>query len=211
MPAIKHIVSAAIIILVIAAGVYFFLHHSGSTASMTCATQHTKIIAFGDSLVAGYGATKGNDFPSLLSTALGVPVQNEGRSGDTTEQALGRMQDVIAAKPDVVIVLLGGNDALQRVPATTTKQNLSNIIEQLQLAHVRIVLVGVLGGFPSDPYAPMFKELASQYKVAYVPNILSGLIGNNAYMSDEVHPNDAGYAKVAAKIAPAVESACAKQ
>ncbi|MDB5265852.1 MAG: GDSL-like Lipase/Acylhydrolase family protein [Parcubacteria group bacterium] len=151
---------------------------------------------------------QGNDFPSLLSKTLGVPVSNFGVSGDTTADALARINNVISAKPDVVIVLLGGNDALQKVPLATTKQDLSTIIDTFQKANIQVVLVGVLGGIPTDPYAPMFLSLAQQYKVVSVSNILSGLIGNSNLMSDEVHPNDAGYVKVAARIAPAVEKAC---
>lgn len=179
---------------------------------MSCASNNLKIAAFGDSLVAGYGATQGNDFPSLLSKTIGVPVQNFGVSGNTTADALARISDVTDAHPDVVIVLLGGNDALQRIPATVTQKNLSTIISTLQAAHIRVVLVGVPGGFLSDPYAPMFQSLARTFTpISYVPNILSGLLGNSKYMSDEVHPNDAGYAKVAARIAPAVESACVQK
>lgn len=179
---------------------------------MACSSKNLKVAAFGDSLVAGYGASQGHDFPSLLSQTLGVPVQNFGESGDTTAEALARINTVIEAKPDVVIVLLGGNDALQKIPQTITQQNLSYIVSTLRSANIRVVLVGVLGGFPNDPYALMFQQIEKQYtNIEYVPNILSGLIGNNSLMSDEVHPNDAGYVKVAAKIAPAVEAACAQK
>jgi acyl-CoA thioesterase-1 len=155
------------------------------------------------------GATPGHDFPTLLSAQLGVTVTNLGHSGDTTADALARIDQGLQAKPDVVILLLGGNDVLQRVPQTTTQQNLGTIIDTFQKADTKVVLVGVMGGFPSDPYASMYRDLAKTYKVPLVPNILSGLFGNQSLMRDEVHPNDAGYAKVAAKIAPAVEAACA--
>ncbi len=199
-----------VLIVAVIASVYLFSDKTTPATARSCAQQNQKIVAFGDSLVAGYGSTQGNDFPSLLSKLLGVPVMNLGRSGDTTAQALDRLGEVTDEKPTIAIVLLGGNDALQKIPMATTKRNLSEIIDTLQKANVHVVLVGVLGGFPSDPYAPMFQELAKQYRVPFVSNILSGIIGTNSLLSDEVHPNDAGYAKVAARIAPAVERACAQ-
>jgi len=108
-------------------------------------------------------------------------------------------------------VLLGGNDALQRVPVATTKQNLEAIIERLQKANIRVVLAAVPGGFASDPYKPMFEDLAKIHSVKLVPNILSGIITNKSLMSDQVHPNDSGYAKVATKLVPAIESVCAQK
>lgn len=206
----KHIVSTAVILLLIGGGTYFFLLAPKKAVSndMACLSRHMKIAAFGDSLVEGYGATGGNDFPTLLGAKLGVPIANFGHSGDTTASAFARIDSVIDAKPDVVIVLLGGNDALQRVPLATTKENLSMIIEKFQQANIKVVLVGVMGGIGSDPYKGMFEGLAKTYRIALVPNVLSGIFGDRTYMSDQVHPNDAGYAKVAAKILPAVQGAC---
>jgi acyl-CoA thioesterase-1 len=105
---------AAILVLLVAAGAYFFFRmQTSSTSPTACADAHLNVAAFGDSLVEGYGATAGHDFPSLLSTTLGVPVQNFGRSGDTTSDALARIDSVVSAQPDVVIVLLGGNYAAE--------------------------------------------------------------------------------------------------
>src|SRR5688500_11781318 len=78
------------------------------------------IVAFGDSLVVGVGAAPGNDFVSLLSARIDEPIINLGRSGDTTEKALARISEVINEKPALVIVLLGGNDYLRKVPIDQT-------------------------------------------------------------------------------------------
>src|SRR5262245_33920455 len=84
----------------------------------------TGIIAFGDSLTAGYGAAAGEDYPSRLSSMIGTPVANAGVSGDTTESALARIDaDVLARNPRIVIVGLGGNDFLQNVPISVTEAN----------------------------------------------------------------------------------------
>lgn len=165
------------------------------------------IIFFGDSLVEGVGATSGNDLPSQLSRIIGQPVLNVGRSGDTTASALERLgNDVLSKNPRMVIILLGGNDFLTQVPADETFRNLGTMIDRIQQKKTAVVLLGVRGGLPDDSYAPRFKELAKTKKVAYVPNVLSGIIGHVNLMSDAVHPNDEGYAKMAEKIAPAVRS-----
>lgn len=169
------------------------------------------ILAFGDSLVAGAGATTKGGFVSLLSRDLGIPIQNYGRSGDTTASAKERVASVVAQKPDVVIVLLGGNDALRRTPVATTQQNLDEMLATLRAGGAEIVLLGVLGGLPfKDPYPAMFKELAAKHDAAYLPNVLSGLIGKQELMSDSIHPNEAGHTRIAERVLPVLQEACAK-
>src|SRR3989344_2237176 len=92
----------------------------------------TDIIAFGDSLVAGVGASPGRDFVSLLSQKIGQPIISLGVSGDTTASALARVGELDAYRPKVVIVLFGGNDYLQRVPPAQTFDNLTEIVENVQ-------------------------------------------------------------------------------
>jgi acyl-CoA thioesterase-1 len=198
------------ILIAIGAGAYFLFGSKTPGEAFSCANLPTKpvIAAFGDSLVAGYGAPEQQGFIGPLSTQLGITIINNGESGDTTAEALQRLPDVLREKPDIVIVLLGGNDALQQIPVATTKANLTIIITTLQQNNIRVVLVGVLGGIVSDPFKPMFENLASTYSVAYVPNVLNGLIGNNNLMFDEVHPNAAGYDLVAKKVYPAVNQVC---
>ena len=190
-------------------GLALALYMNRETPS-TCASLPAKpsVIAFGDSLVAGYGAPSGADFVSKLSSSTGIPIRNMGRNGDTSASGLARIQDVLDAKPDIVIVLLGGNDALKRTSPAETERDIAAILDALAAAGIRPILVGVIGGFPTDPYAPMFKRLAERYDAAYVPNILAGLIGNNEFMSDAIHPNSDGYTRIAARIQPPLERAC---
>lgn len=168
-----------------------------------------RIIAFGDSLVAGYGAPEGEDAFSQLAGLLGTPIENLGRSGDTSGRALLRIEEVLERKPDIVIVLLGGNDALQKLPVSETEKNLGAILERIQDAGAKPVLVGVIGGFPQDTYAPMFERLAKEHGVPLVPNVLSGLLGREEFMSDAIHPNAAGYARIAKRLLPVLRDACA--
>ena len=199
----------ALVALIVVAG--FVVYTQKGTPSVSCAsmTPQPTIAAFGDSLIRGYGADTQGGFVTMLSQKTGVPIANFGRDGDTTAGALERIDSVLAAHPSIVLVLLGGNDALQKVPQAETQNNLSQIISRLQASGAKVVLLGILGNYPfADPYAPMFASLASAYKTPYVPNVLSGLIGNQDLMSDTVHPNEMGYQKIADRVYPMLEQAC---
>src|SRR5687768_6811544 len=93
----------------------------------------SSVIAFGDSLTSGYGASAGEDYPSRLSAMSGVPIVNAGRSGDTTESALARIEDdVLSGNPRIVIVGLGGNDFLSGMAVQSTEENLRTIVRRIQ-------------------------------------------------------------------------------
>jgi acyl-CoA thioesterase-1 len=196
-----------IVLLIIAAciaGIYYFFR----TPTQDVANTHSQgqaIIAFGDSLTAGVGATEGNDYVTVLSQKLGVPVINLGVSGDTTKSALNRVSDVFTLNPKIVIILLGGNDAIQKVPKEETFSNLKTIIEAFQNNGSMTVLVGIQGGLFTDKYQSDFYDLAKETKSLYIPSILSGIIGKDDYMSDPIHPNDRGYAIIAERIYQALK------
>jgi acyl-CoA thioesterase-1 len=166
-------------------------------------TSGERIIAFGDSLVAGRGATPGKDFVSQLARRLGTPIENAGRSGDTTASALARLdQDVLSRKPRVVIVLLGGNDFLRRVPTADTFRNLSAIVQRIRNRGAAVVLVGVSVGLLSDSYGDEYEQLARRASAGLVPDVLDGILGRGDRMSDAIHPNDEGYRMIAERIEP---------
>lgn len=157
------------------------------------------IVAFGDSLVEGIGSSKSGGFVTLLSEDLDVPIKNLGLSGDTTKAALARIGDVTARPPALTIVLLGGNDYLQRIPPVETIGNVEKIIQEIQAVGSAVVLVGLGSGVE-------FEDLAERYKCAYVPDVLSGIYGNAALMSDSLHPNDEGYRLMVERIKPVVDN-----
>ncbi len=163
------------------------------------------IVAFGDSLVQGIGASEGKDLFSQVAKLTGKRIINKGISGNTTSDGLNRIDDVLELKPGLVIVVLGGNDYLRQVPKEETFSNLRKIVTALQREGAVVIIAGVRGGIVSDHYEPEFEAVAEEYKTGYVPNILKGLIGREQYMSDAIHPNDAGYAIIAARIAPLIE------
>ena len=158
-------------------------------------------VAFGDSLTAGYGASEGGGYPAELSKRLGVPIQNLGEPGATSADGLKRITDVEALNPRVVLLCFGGNDVLQSLPRAQMFSNIGTMIDRLQARGSFVVLIGIRG--PSvigDANAKGFKALAREKEVKHVPNILDGILSQPSLMSDYVHPNDAGYAKIAERL-----------
>jgi len=162
----------------------------------------TTIVAFGDSLVEGVGSSAGNDFVSVLERELGEPIVNLGVRGDTTTDALLRLDQVLSEDPKIVMVLLGGNDYLQQIPKAETFANLNQIVTTIHDSGAVVILLGVRGGLLRDEYQGDYQDLAQSLDTAYVPNVLDGLFGNSSLMSDAVHPNDAGYQIIADKVEP---------
>ncbi len=161
------------------------------------------IIAFGNSLVEGIGASQGNDFVSILSRQLGLDIINAGRSGDTTISAFRRIeQDVLSKEPRVVMVLLGGNDALRRISVEETFQNLGTMIDKIHEKGAGVLLIGIRGGIFSGEYKKEFRKLAREKEVSYVSDVLDGIFGHPKLMFDPIHPNDTGYALMAGRIEP---------
>jgi acyl-CoA thioesterase-1 len=195
---------SSVIAIVLAGFAVFWLSRSGDPRAAR-PTAGQGIIAFGDSLVEGRGATPGHDFVSVLSRRLGVPIINAGRSGDTAESALSRLdRAVLARDPRVVIVLLGGNDFLRRVPKEKTFGHLATIVERIRQRGAAVVLVGVTVGLLSDTYGPEYEGLARRTSAGLVPDILGDIIGHADRMSDSIHPNDQGHQMIADRLEPAL-------
>ena len=193
-------ISFFFILTIVSVSAYLFL--SGEPQVLNHPSKGTGVVAFGDSLVYGQGSTSGNDFVSLLSKELGLPIKNFGVSGDTTSLALIRIDEVLKEKPKVVMVLLGGNDYLRKIPKEETFKNLSEIVKKFQNTGAVVVVLGVRGGILRDSYEEDFKNFAKEHKTAYVSNVLDGLFGNGQFMFDSIHPNDKGYAVIASRVLP---------
>ncbi len=191
-----------IISILIICGVAFLLYYIFKKPAQNKApsTTGTTIVAFGDSLVSGVGSTKEHDFPFLLSTMVGEPIENMGVPGRTTTGGLEAIDEVFEKDPKIVIVLLGGNDFLRKVPIEETFKNLDEIVVRLKERGITVILLGVRGGLLSDPFKKEFETIRDTRDVYYVPDVLSGLLTNTHYMSDPIHPNDEGYQKIAQKV-----------
>jgi acyl-CoA thioesterase-1 len=174
-----------------------------------------KIAVLGDSLAAGYGVTPEQAFPARLEALLKargrkVTILNQGVSGDTTAGGLDRIDWMLADKPDIVLVELGGNDALRGLDPATTEKNLAAIVEKLQAAHVTVWLAGMmaprnLGSDYVTAFDGLYKRIADKYKVPLYPFILDGVAQDPALnQADGLHPNPKGAQIVADRLLPFV-------
>jgi len=163
------------------------------------------IICFGDSVTFGYGANPGEDYPTALAKLVKLPVLNAGISGDTTTEALKRLDtDVLDKNPRLVIVEFCGNDFLKKVPRDTTVNNLAEIITRIQAKGAMVALVDISAGMFFQEYRRAFKKLAHQKKAIFIPAVLSKIITNPSMKSDFLHPNGRGYKIVANRIHQAI-------
>lgn len=186
--------------------IFFFFLRDNKNQSLQKRTMSGPVVAFGDSLIYGIGAESSDNFISKLSYAVGQPIINLGIPGNTTADGVLRLNTLISLNPSIVIVLLGGNDYLKRVPVQETFSNLDTIVSELKKREIVVVLLGIQGGVLSDPFDKEFKNLAKKYNIDYIPNVLSGIIGNSKLMSDAVHPNADGYQKIFEKVYPTLKS-----
>lgn len=179
------------------------------------------ILAFGDSLYAGYRLDPNDSYPAQLEAALnaaGVPARviNGGVSGDTTAAALQRLAftlDNQPKKPALVMVGLGGNDMLRGLPPAQTRANMEAIVTGIEARHIPVLLTGMLAGHNLGPdyaqaFNPIWPQLAREHHAALVPFFLQPVIGNNALLLDDhIHPNRAGVAAIVKATEPAVAAA----
>ena len=164
------------------------------------------IVCFGDSLTLGHGATPEESYPAVLGRLLGREILNRGRDGETSESALERLDsDVLGAAPSVVIITLGGNDMLRRLPIEDTVRSLRKIFERILAARAMVVFLPVDPPFVSGERMGKVKDLCRELGVLYVDSVMGGMWGNRRLMSDEIHPNAAGYRVMAERVRDALE------
>jgi acyl-CoA thioesterase I len=157
-------------------------------------------VAFGDSLTEGFGASEGNSYPAVLGRKLGEKIQNLGKSGETTADGLNRLEEVAALKPRVVLLCFGGNDSLNQASRAQTFMNLARMIDRFHREGTFVVLIGIRSASLKDFNEEHFAKLAREKQVLYVPDMLRGLAFKPVYMSDAIHPNDAGYQKIVERL-----------
>ena len=167
------------------------------------------IVAFGDSLTAGYGVEAGKSYPDDLQRLIDgagyrYHVVNLGVSGDTTTDGIQRLQDVLATKPAIVFLEFGGNDGLRGLPVSTTRVNLIQMVEALQKAGIQILLAGMTlprnyGADYIRSFEQVYLDVAGQFHLARIPFLLEGVGGHpDLVQSDGIHPTAEGCRIVAA-------------
>ena len=183
--------------------------------------EERRILAFGDSLFAGYGLAEDEGYPEKLQAALrargiDAAVTDAGVSGDTTaagRQRIGFVLDTLEAKPDLALVELGGNDLLRGLSPTEARANLAAILEELRKRDIPAVLFGMRAPPNAGPeyqaeFDAMYPALAEEYGVRLVPFFLEAVYDKPALIQqDRVHPTAEGIdALVAATVDEVIEA-----
>jgi acyl-CoA thioesterase I len=192
----------------IAVCVSFLLAACDRAPTLPRLTQQDVIVAFGDSLTHGTGASDDTAYPAVLASLTGRTVINAGVPGDTTTTALQRLPEVLDEyKPRLVLLCLGGNDMLTKQPAVATENNLRLLVQAIRASGASVVLIGVpepklFGGAP-DFYA----RVAEDMQLPLEQDIFNDVLRDNHLKSDPIHANAAGYRKVAERLAEFLKEA----
>lgn len=172
------------------------------------------LVAFGDSLTAGFGVDRQYSYPAYLQSLLNAKgyeyrVVNAGISGDTTAGGLTRIANIVAMKPAIVVLELGGNDGLRGLTLKQTRENLTTAIETLQSAGAKVVLAGITlprnyGPDYIGDFEEIYKDLAAKYNLPFLPFLLEGVALNakaeNLMQADGIHARPAGNKIVAENV-----------
>lgn len=178
----------------------YFLNSNNNWRIVNSRPTGKTIVAFGDSLTAGYRVSENENYPAQLSRLINEPIINMGISGETTAQALNRINAVLTKKPKIVLITLGGNDLRNKIPANKAFANLKQIVDILHNQGVLVIILGIDIPFYSKDYADDYISFAKENGCLLVPNILDGLIGHRNLMVDSIHPNAKGYKIIADNI-----------
>ena len=167
----------------------------------------SRVLALGDSLTAPHGVKPGEDWPTLLVQKTGWFVINAGVSGDTSAGALSRLPALLDEhQPQLVLVSLGGNDMLRKVPQAQTVANLGSMLDLVKTRGAKAVLLAtpkpsIAGAvFNNLSAADFYAEVAKDKKVPLIKDALPEVLSDSALKSDQLHPNAAGHALLGEKI-----------
>ena len=185
------------------------------------AAEPVRILAYGDSLTAGYGLAEQDTLPTRLADALnkmGRPVTmiNGGVSGDTSADGVSRLDWALADKPQIMILALGANDMLRGLDPKTTRANLEAIIQKAKAADVEIVLAGMLsppnlGAEYKAAFDAIYPDLAKAHNLLFMPFLLQDVAqDSDLNQADGIHPNGNGVAIIVRNLLPYVTQAIDK-
>ncbi|MBU2968866.1 arylesterase [Pseudoalteromonas sp. C2R02] len=182
-------------------GLLIFILIGCSEVPLNQLTSDSKILAFGDSLTSGKGVANQYNYPSVLANLSGLTVINGGISGETTAQGLKRFENtLIEHQPDLILLLEGGNDFLRNKSLALTQSNLAKMIEIAQSYNIQLILLAVPTKSLFLSPADFYQDLAKKYDVVLIEDIVTDLLKNNEYKSDQIHFNQLGYQKLAQHI-----------
>lgn len=159
------------------------------------------ILAFGDSLTYGTGAEKGESYPAVLANKLNRSVINKGIPGEITALGLKRLPAILDKyRPQLLILCHGANDILRKQDLHMAADNLGQMIQLAQDRNIDVILVGVpeFGLFLNT--ASFYQDVADEYQLVFINNVLSEILSDASLKADPVHPNKFGYQLLAERI-----------
>lgn len=201
------------VLAVLAAAVLLF----GAGSPTARAAEPVTILAFGDSLISGYGLPETDGFPAQLQRALAAAgvaarVANAGVAGDTSAGGLARLDWALGDGPDLVILELGANDGLRGLDPAGTERNLDAMLALLAAKKIPVLFAGMraprnLGADYAAQFDALYPRLAGKHRVRFDPFFLEGVATNPALnQADGIHPNAAGVAKIVERLLPTLRA-----
>lgn len=167
------------------------------------------VVAFGDSLIEGIGAKQSYGFISRLDDELGVTIHNAGVRRMRTDTALPLLEEsVLSFEPKLVIISLGGNDAIRDIPIEQTRDNFFSIIQSITNTGSHVMLLGVHSSLLEEDYGPIYDELKLFFQddITIVEDFYDPVHLKPKYLFDPLHPNDEGHALLAAELKPELQT-----
>lgn len=186
--------------------------------AMAQAQQQVRVVVFGDSLTSGYQLQPDESFTARLDRKIkevgfsNVEVVNMSVTGETTAEGAARLNSLVLAHPDVVVLELGTNDAMRGIQTNLIQKNLTDIVEKLKELNAYIVLVGTkaptnVGLGYAQQLDEVYRHLATFYRLPYYPDVLEGVRGHqNLSMADGLHPNPQGVDVMVSRLYPYIDT-----
>lgn len=174
---------------------------TGKSTKIRHLSENDIILAFGDSITHGIGANNTESYPSVLANLSKRTVIESGIPGETTEEGLIRLKDVLEKyNPSLVILCEGGNDMLRQINDNRIKENLRSMVRLIKEKGIDVILIGVPkpGFIISVP--DFYKDVAVEFNIPYDGKILKSILTDNRLKADPIHPNGEGYKKLATRI-----------
>lgn len=180
----------------------------GKSPKLPALPPEATLLAFGDSLTYGTGASPAESYPAILATLIKRPIINAGVPGETTTDGLRRLEDELdGAKPDLLILCLGGNDFLRKQPENITIDNLRAMLVQARSRNIPVLLVATPRPGLGLSTPAFYSELAKEFGIPLEAESLEEILSDSTLKSDLIHPNAQGYRKLAEALAALLDQA----
>ncbi len=180
----------------------------GDSAQLPPLAPDAVVLAFGDSLTYGTGASEAQSYPAQLEALIGRQVVSAGVPGEVSAQALARLPGALEAhQPQLMILCIGGNDFLRNLGKAQVESNVRRMIFMAQERGVGVLLIGTPEkGLLVTPPA-FYAELASQFRIPYEGDVIGEILRDSELKSDTIHPNAKGYRLIAERVAERLRQA----